>query len=110
MGWPWRAKRAAVRRVKDVEIGVHGLGREMPTPQHHLGNLLQGMIATTGDRVSFVVAGFVGSAPFWRSRMQETADWFVIIGPVLAGVFVISKIVLTWIQIWKTARSEVKAE
>lgn len=77
----------------------------MPTPQHHLGNLLNGLIATTADRVALAAAGIAGSAPLWRVKGADISDFFAMLGPVLAGVFVASRIVLTWVQIWKAARA-----
>jgi hypothetical protein len=75
----------------------------MPTVQHHLASLSNGLIATTADRVALAAAGIAGSTPLWREKSGEVSDFFALIGPILAGVFVLSRIVLTWIQIWKAA-------
>ncbi|WP_330084850.1 hypothetical protein [Methylocystis iwaonis] len=75
----------------------------MPTPQYHLQNLLGGMLSTTSDRVAFAVAGVAGSAPLWKEQAQEISELAALVGPILAGLFVLSKIILTWIQIWKEA-------
>ncbi|BDV33908.1 hypothetical protein [Methylocystis iwaonis] len=76
----------------------------MPTPQYHLQNLLGGMLSTTSDRVAFAVAGVAGSAPLWKEQAREISELAALVGPILAGLFVISKIILTWVQIWKEAR------
>lgn len=74
----------------------------MPTPQHHLSNLIGGMFQTASDRLAFAAAGVVGSAPLWTAK--DVSSEFVIWGPILAGLLVVSKIILTWVQIWKEAR------
>lgn len=78
----------------------------MPAPQYHLQNLLGGMLSTTSDRVAFAVAGLAGSAPLWKEQAREISELAALAGPILAGLFVVSKIILTWIQIWKEARAQ----
>lgn len=76
----------------------------MPTLQHHLAKMVDNMIATTADRVAMTAAAAVGTAPVWASRVQDVSSGFVVWGPILAGLLVASKIVLTWVQIFKAAR------
>jgi len=75
----------------------------MPTPQHHLSNLLSGMFHTAADRAALVAAGIVGTASLWKDKLQDVNEVAVLLGPALAATFVASKIVLTWIQIAKEA-------
>lgn len=76
----------------------------MPTPQHHLSNILGGMFQTASDKVALAAAGVIGSAPLWALNAQDVSGLFVTWGPILAGLLVVSKIVLTWVQIWKAVR------
>jgi hypothetical protein len=82
--------------------------KKMPTPQHHLSNLLGGMFHTAADRAAFVAAGVVGTASLWKDKLQEVNEIAVLLGPTLAAIFVASKIILAWIEIAKSAtrRSE----
>lgn len=76
----------------------------MPTPQHHLSNLLSGLIQSSSDKIALAAAGVIGSAPLWPASVRDVSNDFVVWGPILAGLLVVSKIVLTWVQIWKAAR------
>jgi hypothetical protein len=82
----------------------------MPTPSCHAQNLVSGMLASASDRIAFVAAGVVGSAPLWYDWAKNVSDFGAIVGPGLAAAFVGSKIVLTWVQIWKTAAGERRRE
>jgi hypothetical protein len=76
----------------------------MPTPQHHLSYIFGGMAHNVSDKVALAAAGVVGSAPLWALNAQDVSGGFVTWGPILAGLLVVSKIVLVWVQIWKAAR------
>jgi hypothetical protein len=75
----------------------------MSTPQHHL-QALNDLFPTISDKIALAAAGAVGSAPWWVKWLQETHDIPVLLGPWLAGVFVMSKTIQVWIEIWRKAR------
>lgn len=75
----------------------------MPTPQHHVSNLLGGMFHTAADRAALLAAGVVGTASLWKDKLQEANEIAVVVGPTLAATYVASKILLTWIQIAREA-------
>jgi hypothetical protein len=77
----------------------------MPTPEYHLRNMLGEMIHTTSDRVALVAAGVAGTAPLWKDRVRDISDIAAASGPILAALFIVSKIILTWVHIWKEARA-----
>lgn len=77
----------------------------MPTPQcHNLSHILSSMFQSTSDKIAWAAAGVAGSAPLWSDHFQHINDAAVRLGPTLAGIFVTSKIILTWVQIVKTWR------
>jgi hypothetical protein len=77
----------------------------MPTPTcHSLSNILSGMFHTTSDKVALLAAGVASSAPLFKDHLQHVNEYALMLGPTLAGVFVVSKIVLTWVQISKELR------
>ncbi len=78
----------------------------MPTPEHHLRNMLGEMIQSTSDRMALVAAGVAGTAPLWKDRVRDISDIAAASGPILAVLFVALKIILTAVQIWKTIRSK----
>jgi hypothetical protein len=75
----------------------------MPTPQYHLQQLNE-IFPTISDKVALAAAGAVGSAPWWLTKLQETHDIPVLLGPWLAGLFVISKVIQVWVEIWRGRR------
>jgi hypothetical protein len=78
----------------------------MPTPEYHLRNMVGEMIQSTSDRVAFVAAGVAGTAPLWKDSVRDISDIAAAIGPILAALVVVLKIILTAVQIWKTIRSK----
>jgi hypothetical protein len=74
----------------------------MPTPEYHLRNMVGEMIQSTSDRVAFVAAGVAGTAPLWKDSVRDISDIAAAIGPILAALVVVLKIILTAVQIWKT--------
>jgi hypothetical protein len=76
----------------------------MPTPACHTQSLVAGMMQTASDKVALIAAGVVGSTPLWYEGAKQISDIAAMLGPGLAAVFVASKIVLTWVQIWRAAR------
>jgi len=74
----------------------------MPTPScHTLSNLLTGMFQSTSDKAAWAAAGVASSAPLLKDHLQSVNEYALMLGPTLAGIFVVSKILLTWIQISK---------
>lgn len=74
----------------------------MPTPQcHNLTHILPSMFQSTSDKIAWAAAGVAGSAPLWSDHFWHINDAAIRFGPTLAGIFVTSKIILTWVQIWK---------
>jgi hypothetical protein len=59
------------------------------------------MFQSTSDKAAWAAAGVASSAPLLKDHLQSVNEYALILGPVLAGVFVASKILLTWIQISK---------
>jgi hypothetical protein len=81
----------------------------MPTPLCHTQNfasqMLHGLVSNASDRIAlYAAAPVVGTAPLWIDRARQISEVGAMLGPGLAALFVISRIVLTWVQIWKTAR------
>lgn len=78
----------------------------MPTPQcHNLSHILGSMFQSTSDKIAWAAAGVAGSTPLWSDYFQNVNDAAVRLGPALAGIFVTSKIILTWVQILKEWRN-----
>jgi hypothetical protein len=76
----------------------------MPTPACHTQSLIAGMLSSASDKAALIAAGVAGSTPLWYESVKQISDAAAILGPTLAAVFVGSKIVLTWVQIWRAAR------
>jgi hypothetical protein len=74
----------------------------MPTPNcHHLSSVLASMFQSTSDKIAWAAAGVAGSAPLWSDYFQHVNDAAVRMGPTLAAIFVCSKTILVWVQIFK---------
>ncbi|ATQ67718.1 MULTISPECIES: hypothetical protein [Methylosinus] len=84
----------------------------MPTPSCHaqtaLSQIVSGLATTTSDRIALALAPAVGTAPLWIDRARQISELGAILGPGLAALFVASKIVLTWVQIWRAARAPLR--
>ncbi len=75
---------------------------KVPTPTcHSLSSLLAGMFQSTSDKAAWAAAGVASSAPLLKDHLQSVNEYALLLGPILAGIFVASKILLTWIQISK---------
>lgn len=77
----------------------------MPTPTcHSLSNVIGSMFQSTSDKIAWAAAGVAGSAPLLKDHLQNANEYALLLGPTLAGFFVVSKIILTWVQISKELR------
>lgn len=79
----------------------------MPTPSCHAQGLLSGMMQSASDRIAFIAAGVVGTTPIWWEAAKQVSEVGATLGPGLAALYVVSKIILTWVQIWRAARGDV---
>lgn len=77
----------------------------MPTPACHTQSIIANLMQTANDKLTLAAASVVATTPLWWEAARRISEVGAMIGPGLAAVYVMSRIVLTWAQIWRTLRA-----
>lgn len=72
--------------------------------------MIGGMFQSPSDKIAWAAATVASGAPLLKDHLQNANEYALLLGPTLAGVFVASKIILTWVQISKELRKKVDGE
>lgn len=99
----------------------------MPTPEcnrqlwemlsGHAMHVIAGMFSSPSDKFALAAAGALATSPTWSDYIQSLNATAVALGPTLAVIFVVIKIVLggsqilsEWFKIWRVWRRQDRPE
>lgn len=85
------------------------MGADVPTPQcNNLSHILRGMFETTSDKIGWAMAGVASTPLLFKDYVQHVNEFAILIGPTLASMFLLGKVVLVvsqvvhqWLMTWR---------
>jgi hypothetical protein len=65
----------------------------MPTPQHHIQNAFDSLSGTAAEKIGYVVASSMISAPLWRDKLHDWAGVASDVAPFLGCAWLVVQMV-----------------
>jgi hypothetical protein len=86
------------------------VGKNMPTPQHHLQNALETIASPAAEKIGYVVAGGMISSPLWRDRLHDWAGVATDVAPLLGCAWLVVQMIAKVVETARAARQAEESE